>query len=535
MPNVPMVPNRPSVAIQQPRAASEEASFQLGSLVTRTGLTLAHGGTLFIAVVALATAAIGHTEHLETVLYPATFALLLPLAAVTSHRQLASLSTRSDLAELLVGGNLAAVSATVLLGRLLLEFWGAAALRVEFLLGAALIGLGNRAANRLLRLRAQPVQLPRLVSGIPAALVVGALLLFVPAHHRWFAPAHLIASIGIAAVTAFILVKASAIRAERSFRVTLDVIVALILIPLLAEDFNAYGVSLRFDQDFYLGPTNAILHGSPMLVDTFSQYGVGVMYFLAGIFEVIPIGYGSFQLVNGFLTAFAFVLIYVVLRIGCRSQLYAVLGTGVCLVANVFTGLGPHVRYGSVGPLRFGLPWVLIVVAVLAAKDPGRRMFSVAMLALVGISAIWSFETFVYTTGAFIAVVALRLTLEEGPLRKRAGQAFRELQPLASVVVASHVIFAVATRGFGGQWPDWSGYRADCDRRDDCARDLFVHLLSGTFPPEQPPPHRSTGDRARDALDIPDRPALTGGAQDCPGCGVRAGRLGGGRDRCGAT
>jgi hypothetical protein len=439
--------------------AQNETCFQPGHLVAKATLSLAHGGTMFIVVVALVTMAIGHTEHVESLLYPATFVLLFPLAAVAAHYQLASLLPRPDVSTVLAGGNLAALSTTLLVGRLLFETGGASALRIDFLLGAALIALGNVITTKLLRQRAQSLQLPRLTPAIAAAFAIGALLLFIP--HESLTPRHLSISITCGIVIALVLVTAPALRPRRSFTIALDIIVALFLIPLLACDFNQYHGSLRYDQDFYIGPANAILHGSPMLVDTFSQYGVGVMYFLAGIFELIPIGYGSFQLVNGLLTALEFVLVYLVLRIACRSQLYALLGTAVCLVANVLTGLGPRIGYASTGPLRFGLPWVLIALAVLAAKIPERRrILDVAILVLVGASAIWSFETFVYTTGAYLAIVALELALQGGSVRKRAGQAGHRLGLLALVIVASHLVFAVATRVFGGQWPDWGGYLA---------------------------------------------------------------------------
>ena len=451
-------PERGGAGKERP-IAREEPPFQLAPLVTKVSLSLVYGGTMFIAVVALVTMVIGHTEHVETILYPATFVLLFPLAAIAAHYQLASLSTRPDVSALLVGGNLAALSAILLLGRLRFEIGGAPALRHGFLLDAILIALGNWAATKALRRRVQPVRLPRLASAIPAVLVVGALMLFVP--HGSLTPLHLSASIELGVVIALILMAAPAVRVRRSITVALDVIVALLLIPLLTNDFNQYHARLRIDQDYYVGPANAILHGSPMLIDTFAQYGVGVMYFLAGIFEVIPIGYGSFQLVNGLLTTLEFVLIYLVLRIACRSQIYALLGTGVCLVAHVLTGQDVHIRWASIGFLRFGLPWVLITLAVLAAKIPGRRrMLGVAMLTLVGVSAIWSFETFMYTTGAYLAVVALELVLQDGSGRERAGRAGRQFVLLASVVVASHVVFAVTTRAFGGQWPDWGGYLA---------------------------------------------------------------------------
>ena len=77
-------------------------------------------------------------------------------------------------------------------------------------------------------------------------------------------------------------------------------------------------------QNFYLGPTNELLHGRTMLVDMFSQYGVGVMYFLAGIFSVVPIGYGTFSIVNSALFALEIVALYAVVRLATRSQLLAV-------------------------------------------------------------------------------------------------------------------------------------------------------------------------------------------------------------------
>ena len=40
-----------------------------------------------------------------------------------------------------------------------------------------------------------------------------------------------------------------------------------------------------------------------MLVDDYSQYGVGVIYFLAAILAPLPFGYGTFVLALGVLTA----------------------------------------------------------------------------------------------------------------------------------------------------------------------------------------------------------------------------------------
>ena len=55
----------------------------------------------------------------------------------------------------------------------------------------------------------------------------------------------------------------------------------VVFLVAASVDMSSYGGTYRFNQDFYLGPVGQILHGQAMLVDTFSQYGVGVMYFLA--------------------------------------------------------------------------------------------------------------------------------------------------------------------------------------------------------------------------------------------------------------
>ena len=67
-------------------------------------------------------------------------------------------------------------------------------------------------------------------------------------------------------------------------RCTVDTVV-LATTSLVATDVNHYSRALRYDYDFFLGPVNAMRHGHPLLVDTFSQYGVGMFYALAGVFN----------------------------------------------------------------------------------------------------------------------------------------------------------------------------------------------------------------------------------------------------------
>ena len=125
---------------------------------------------------------------------------------------------------------------------------------------------------------------------------------------------------------------------------------------------------MQFHQDFLIGPANQVLGGSPMLVESASQYGVGSILFLVAWFKLVPIGYGTFALLDGVLTAFCFVAGYCILRMTgrrVRSRAFALFVGVVVLVLNRPYPIG---GLPQEGPLRFGLPIALILVTVAGAR-----------------------------------------------------------------------------------------------------------------------------------------------------------------------
>ena len=68
-------------------------------------------------------------------------------------------------------------------------------------------------------------------------------------------------------------------------------------VTVFTPDAAAWGLQLHHDS--LLGPVNDVAGGRSMLVDAYSIYGVGSVYFLAGLFELVPLGYGSFGLLVG--------------------------------------------------------------------------------------------------------------------------------------------------------------------------------------------------------------------------------------------
>ena len=138
---------------------------------------------------------------------------------------------------------------------------------------------------------------------------------------------------------------------------------------------------------------------------------------------------------------------YAVLRIGCRQPLYALLGTLVCLVAAIVSGVGPNVGYPSTGPLRFAIPWMLVMLAALrAGRRKGSFVLEGSMLAVVALASIWSVETFVYTVGTYLAVLALDTAYVDGRSAERMRYCLGRLAILGAALVLAQVLFAAMTR-----------------------------------------------------------------------------------------
>lgn len=215
----------------------------------------------------------------------------------------------------------------------------------------------------------------------------------------------------------------------------------------------------RFHQGFWLAPVNDILHGRALLVDLSAQYGVGVFYFLAGFFQIAPLGYGPLSLLVGFLTALQYATAYGVMRLGGCPRRLAVPAITAAVIGLLLGSLGSPADFPGTGGLRFGLGWLVAACAVLWTRWPGRRRsLQAAAVALVGIASVWSFETFAVVSATFLAVAAFEAAaLEPG---RRARSFGRNMLAAACCCVFAHLVLAIGTRAFAGSWPDWSTYLA---------------------------------------------------------------------------
>ena len=409
---------------------------------------------VLLAAISAVVLAVGHRERMETTFFLAAL-VLTPTGVAVARRQVRRIGPERSLGLALL--DLTGLSLAILAARAAAMTYGTDAVPGVLLVGALLLAGASVAVHR------RPPTLPRrsedkawTVAILGACTLLGlAALSFVPG--SLFDPARVWLCILVAILVAGARRVRLSIPRSRAARYAVDAFV-LAAIVLVATDVNAYARVLRYDYDFFLGPVNAMRHGHPLLVDTFSQYGVGLFYALAGVFHAVPLTYQGLQLVLCVAYVIEFVLVYAVLRLACTSQVVAVLGLGVALAANLAGPVPPFIGYPSTGPLRFGLPWIVILAGTLRAR-PGshRRLLDATMLASVAIGAVWSIETFSYCLAAYVAITAV--SLADGELEGT--RDFFVAKRIAVALVAAVLAIgatSVVVLSLDGDWPRWTEY-----------------------------------------------------------------------------
>jgi hypothetical protein len=225
---------------------------------------------------------------------------------------------------------------------------------------------------------------------------------------------------------------------------------------------NAYfppGV-IQFQQDWILGPANQLLGGGAVMVnDPVSQYGVGMLYFLDGWFHLAPIGYGTFGLLDGVLTALVYIAGYCCLRIAGARAWLAACTLALAVVVLVYNLHYPVGALPEQGPLRFGLPIALVFFRLVGTRWwRTRRLARTAALITLGAASVWALEAFTYTALTFVAMAAAEAWLVTGGRRR--GAFLRDLALGIAACVIAHLVFAIGTLVATGQLPDWGQYFA---------------------------------------------------------------------------
>ncbi|MBN1438985.1 MAG: hypothetical protein JW929_06195 [Anaerolineales bacterium] len=172
------------------------------------------------------------------------------------------------------------------------------------------------------------------------------------------------------------------------------VLVGLLLFGL------TYQPEIPFDRHHsnpILAPVHDVMHGGTLFVDTFSQYGVGIVYFLLAAFRILrlPVSFPGLGLLLNALYVLQFGLFFLLLQKATKNLSLSLAGLGAILYFTYLAVAWPTMlAVPAQGPLRYGLAYLLLAVGWLThfRAWKGWRLLE---LILLGMAALWSLEAFV--------------------------------------------------------------------------------------------------------------------------------------------
>jgi hypothetical protein len=301
---------------------------------------------------------------------------------------------------------------------------------------------------------------------LPAKTAAAAMPLLLVAAAAPFVPSVTLSAVDVAValavgLAAFDLVRAFGGRSQslpRACTTAVDIGV-LAICTLVVVYLGSPNLGLALDHNYFLGPVSDVLHGHPMLVGTFSQYGVGLIDALAAVFLVVPIGYGTFTLLLSASTALLFAVIYIVLRWSTGSLLIAVVGLTVAVTLDVFGQEAYYTYFPSTGVLRFGLPWLLLLFSLASTRSVRhKRLFDGFVLAIVAVATVWSGEAGAYCFGTAAALACLDACIVDASWRERISMAIRRIARIVAAGLLGLLVFTLVTRVTTSAWANWGAY-----------------------------------------------------------------------------
>ncbi|MBI3305380.1 hypothetical protein HYZ80_03620 [Candidatus Parcubacteria bacterium] len=236
---------------------------------------------------------------------------------------------------------------------------------------------------------------------------------------------------------------------------------------LLAVAIVVFHPNFPFDPhhyNYFLGPVNDILHGKPILYETYALYGLLDVYALAAIFRwLLPLSYPAAVLVVTGLFAAFFAGMYFFIRRWLGSHLMAVIGVSA-LVATLYLFQTSPTRsslfFPAMSPLRYG--WYLPILFLIHRYGVTRSAKAWwGAIVLAAIALFWTIDAGAYVAAATLITLGIAEVLQRAPargavLRTAAAVAFRLGAVFVLVVGAVVATITAANAAVFGALPDWS-------------------------------------------------------------------------------
>ncbi len=232
----------------------------------------------------------------------------------------------------------------------------------------------------------------------PLSIALSIILICLLTHQNTLSPISIIGALTFC--TVFALLRFT----QKGWPAFLDPL--LLFFILIFVCFTFFGIEANIPHySFYLGPVVEMFYGHKHpFVELNAQYGGGVTWFLTQYMHLWGhVWNGGLNLLLKAMMITQYLILFFLSLSLLRSR---VLSFGVVFAVLVFCCLSQaeaYFAFPSIGPLRFGHIFLILLLYTLPL---GERMKNVRMHAcalIAAIATLWSFESFLYTVPAWMA------------------------------------------------------------------------------------------------------------------------------------
>lgn len=222
------------------------------------------------------------------------------------------------------------------------------------------------------------------------------------------------------------------------------IILFAILMVFVATFFTMGGIDV-FHYSFFLGPVIEVLNGHyhPFMLDV--QYGSGLTAFLALYFKWVVLSLQNMQFLLKVLTCLQYLLIFFIAAYICQSKKVGLLVLLSALVFNFYAASYAYYCCPSIGFLRFGFIYLVLLTYMLEQKLFSNTVACFVASILGSIAFLWSLESAVYTLPAIFFAEYLN----------------RNLKKFVPIFLGCFIVIVLAYVGpifLQGKMPLWSRY-----------------------------------------------------------------------------
>ncbi len=245
-------------------------------------------------------------------------------------------------------------------------------------------------------------------------------------------------------------------RTERKWLYVLNVLVILLVIFLI---FDPTFPIERHHQNHILSPAHDLKLGRSLLVDINCQYGVLSVYFVKSALSILPFSYQGLSLLVTILLIIQYSVVYILLRYLLKSFIPSVLILWLIIEANFFATLGEAAAYPSIGPLRFGLSYLLLLaVAARSQYTTKGKFLRMAQWFVVAVASAWSMETFVYVFFTYASIIIYEIGMESKTIKIFILSVVKDVLGLLFFALIVHSLLAANIYWRSHHLPRWDYY-----------------------------------------------------------------------------